>query len=320
MKKIIALLLAVLICVAMVGCNTNPTNNSDYSNNESDIIIEEIITETVVSNTESKVESTPSENVVSNTSSQTENANQETKNVIPEGGIYACTSKGVVLTAGQEWPTQCEEYDTYTYGDYKYVYNVGIVISDDTNQDTPDKSTITIYDNNIVGWVVNVLDKSKTAYGEILGNVNGKPVVSMGMMETKDGVFTREGTFGGCTHLVAAPEIPNTVVNMYEAFFMCESLVKAPQIPNSVVYLRATFALCKSLKEAPQIPSSVTNMRSALADCPSLTGTITINANPTSYERCFANVDMSKITLTGSATKETLNNLGATGENYTPIS
>lgn len=333
MKKIIALLLAVLICVAMVGCNTNPTNNSDYSNNESDIIIEETITEIVSSNDSTATESTPSENVVSNTSSQTENANQETKNVIPEGGIYTCTNKGVVLTAGQEWPAQCEEYDVYTYGDYEYVYNIGIVYGG--------SGEIYLYDNTVSGWTVGVLDKKKTSYGEILDSINGKPIVSVGARKTNENVEI--AGFSGCTKLVVAPNMPSTVVSMYYAFENCKALASVQNLPSSVIYMYGTFVDCSSLKKAPTIPDSVIAMpgafcrcdsletvptlskniddvESAFAGCTSLMGTITINFNPAKFSMCFFGVDMSKITLTGDATKETLNNLGATGENYTPIS
>jgi hypothetical protein len=48
--------------------------------------------------------------------------------------------------------------------------------------------------------------------------------------------------------------------------------------------------------------------------CTSLTGTVEINANPNDYSSCFFNVDMSKITLTGSSTM--LNEIGATGLNW----
>jgi len=47
------------------------------------------------------------------------------------------------------------------------------------------------------------------------------------------------------------------------------------------------------------IPNSVTDLSSTFNGCTSLTGTITINANPTSYNYCFNNVDMSKMTLAG---------------------
>lgn len=82
-----------------------------------------------------------------------------------------------------------------------------------------------------------------------------------------------------------------------------------------IIIVSGTFGDCTSLTEAPIIPNSVKIMNHAFEDCTSLTGIIEINANPSEYGGCFLNVDMSKITLTGSSTM--LNEIGATGLNYT---
>ena len=55
------------------------------------------------------------------------------------------------------------------------------------------------------------------------------------------------------------------------------------------------------LTATPEILSSVTNMTSIFFGCTSLTGTIEINANPTSYLRCFYNTQKA-IKLRGSST------------------
>ena len=80
----------------------------------------------------------------------------------------------------------------------------------------------------------------------------------------------------------------------------------------------------KYLTTAPVIPETITSMKFAFDFCTKLTGTITINANinlsnTNTYKYCFLFADMSNVTLTGSAPKEVLNALGATGDNYTPI-
>ena len=61
-------------------------------------------------------------------------------------------------------------------------------------------------------------------------------------------------------------------------------------------------------------------MSYAFSGCTALEGEIEINiVNLEDYEYCFDGVDMSKIRLTGTASKEIKNLLGSTGENYTPI-
>ena len=54
-------------------------------------------------------------------------------------------------------------------------------------------------------------------------------------------VFEMGGTFRGCTDLRTAPEIPSSVIFMYETFRGCTSLTTAPAIPNSVTDMGGTF-------------------------------------------------------------------------------
>ena len=97
------------------------------------------------------------------------------------------------------------------------------------------------------------------------------------------------------------------------------------QIPGEIlgypIYsMIGLFENCTNLKKAPAIPSSIEHMDKAFAGCTSLEGQIEINVvNLESYTDCFKGVDMSKIRLTGTASKEIKNLLGSTGENYTPI-
>ena len=122
--------------------------------------------------------------------------------------------------------------------------------------------------------------------------------------------------------------IPNSVTDMDYFFNNCPYLVKAPNIPNSVVTLQCTFISCTNLTTAPAIPNSVTNMWGTFQGCTSLTGTITINTNHITTKdssvqntcyTCFSGVNMNNITLTGEASKEVLNLIGSTGQNWTPI-
>ena len=124
-------------------------------------------------------------------------------------------------------------------------------------------------------------------------------------------------TFSDCTSITKAPVIPDSVTSMYGTFDGCTNLIEAPLIPNSVTNMNATFQGCTNLTKAPVIPNSVTKMSCTFDNCTNLTGEIEIDANPSSYTWCFRSVDMSKITLTGTSTM--LNEIGATGNNWTPI-
>lgn len=135
------------------------------------------------------------------------------------------------------------------------------------------------YDEGIDGWKVSVKDNSKTVYGAILGEINGRPV--------KDLTYT----FYACKNLVEPPKMPSTVVNMYMTFAHCENL-KHGVIPMAVEELNGTFLGCKSMEtvspipstchtingmckyctsllEAPEVPSSVKNQYEAFLSCKS---------------------------------------------------
>ena len=84
-------------------------------------------------------------------------------------------------------------------------------------------------------------------------------------------VTTMNYTFGGCSSLITAPEIPSGVTEMISTFYGCTGLITAPEIPSSVTYMYGTFAGCTSLTKAPKIPSKVKNISSAFSNCTSLT-------------------------------------------------
>ena len=259
---------------------------------------------------------------------------------VPEGATYTAAD-GTVYNPGDEFPETVNTGDVYTYGDYRYCYNG----YDDLG---PGNSAINPWsiDESQNGWGVCVVRSScnKTTMGPILETINGKPIVNMC------------STFSGCKNLTQAPIIPSTVTNLRAAFETCTSLTEEglPIIPNSVTNMSETFQACTALTDlsdfvipssvtrlyntfvrctsliaAPVIPSGVTDMRGTFQQCKALTGTITINTNNitnTDYvpvgscANCFRLVDMTNITLTGSASKDVLNLIGRTGSNWTPIS
>lgn len=139
--------------------------------------------------------------------------------------------------------------------------------------------------------------------------------------EIPEGVINMESAFSSCTKLTTPPSIiPSTVTNMKNAFAGCSALETTPKISAEVTNLDMdhAFAYDSSLKRVHTIPEGVISLRYTFAWCSRLSGTIEINAEPTSYVSCFAGVDMSNVTLTGSSSL--LDELGATGQYYAPKS
>ena len=163
--------------------------------------------------------------------------------VVPEGGTYKL-SNGTVYNAGEQLPCNHNIWSTevFTYGDYKYIHY-----------------------SSKGGWEVSlnldVTDKNKATYGEILKTINGAPVTSL------------NGTFRECTSMTSVPAIPETVTHMYGTFYGCtltdlSSLI----IPSGVKDLGGTFRECKSLVVAPDIShcALLTNLDYTFYGCESL--------------------------------------------------
>lgn len=118
-----------------------------------------------------------------------------------------------------------DEYEYFTLstiiGDYKY-----------------------IFDLEIGGWSVHVLDKTKMEYGPIEDEINGIPVRSL------------DYTFHWCKNLRVAPAIPKSVTHMSGTFVMCENLedVSKVVIPDAVFYtIEQIFgSCCKKLTAYPK--------------------------------------------------------------------
>ena len=226
--------------------------------------------------------------------------------VIPEGGKYTAAD-GTVYNPGDGYPGVISTGDMYEYKNYRYKYNHSKVFA---------LNSWTI-DENQNGWGVECI-KNVADPGPILQEINNEPIVNL------------DYTFATRSSLTNIPIIPDTVTSMDSTFYYCTSLADLSDlvIPESVTNMSWTFVGCKNLVTAPNIPSSVTNMMCTFYECYSLEGTITINTNyisNTKYQAeygccyCFKSVDMTNITLTGSASKDVLNLIGSTGNNWTPI-
>lgn len=117
-------------------------------------------------------------------------------------------------------------------------------------------------------------------------------------------------------NLVATPQIPDGVKNMYECFYendelktvtnipnsvedisacftLCPKLENCPDLPDSVTNLTGTFWGCTRLKNIPKLPMFVANMDRTFYGCSSLAGDVVIPDTVISMESCF---DGTKIT------------------------
>lgn len=202
---------------------------------------------------------------------------------IPQGMVYTLHD-GTVLQAGDNFPETCTPGDKVVYGDYHYGYEC-LYTYDVTGEekvewmlckDIPTPSDSGVTQEDISGcWLPMVSDRTKTRYGPIETQINGKPIGALWM------------TFYGCKNMTVAPEIPDGVTSISVAFYDCVSL-----------------------KTAPRIPESVERMMSTFQNCSSLTGDVEIHANLNkrslwSYYATFANTQH-PINLTGTTPEEDL--------------
>ena len=134
------------------------------------------------------------------------------------------------------------------------------------------------YDESYGGWIVYKTNTEKSQYEPILESINGKPIKAL------------ENTFYANDLLTVAPEIPFGVEVLWGTFCDCTSLVTAPTIPSSVIHMDYYI----------------------FGHCESLAGTITINANPSSYQYCFAGVDFSQQNITLEGTSDILDEIRGT--------
>lgn len=98
-------------------------------------------------------------------------------------------------------------------------------------------------------------------------------------------------------------------------FYGCTSLVTAPVIPDSVTSMNYTFYGCTSLVNAPTIPNSVTGMTGTFQNCANLTGIVRINSSRVSNATNIFTGTTKNITVqvpSGSTTYTTINALTTT--------
>ena len=154
-------------------------------------------------------------------------------------------------------------------------------------------------------------------------------------------------TFNNCTSLVIAPAIPSTIAHMTGTFQDCTSLTTAPVLPDGLITMNSVFKNCSSLKtyagstdadgdfSGYVIPETVTNMFSTFYSCWPLQKApiiphsvtdmsytfystcigdlVTINANPTSYDKCFWNTWQPIVLTTTDGACTVLSEIAATG-------
>ncbi len=183
-----------------------------------------------------------------------------------EGLTVTSSTQGVVFTKSDGTTAgdinNIETGDIVKYGDYEYHYNQRFYY-DRYSSEWKDDTTIG-------GWGVQIIDRTKTDYGELCGTIFDKKVKCLNWL------------FGG---LGSRPN---------------ENIVRSPRIPNSVESMADTFHGCSKLTNIDKIPSSVQHMDYAFWGC-NLNGTIIIDANPISYNNWVGWSGEGNITITGSS-------------------
>lgn len=135
--------------------------------------------------------------------------------------------------------------------------------------------------------------------GTIPAEINGKPVKTMNSTfigcsvliyapVIPDSVTNIDNTFNGCTGLISAPIIPDKVINMKGTFLGCSNLTQPPIIPEGVTDLTNTFGGCRSLAQAPLIPDGIVNISNTFQGCTALTQAPAIPNSVTNMSGVFS--------------------------------
>ena len=101
--------------------------------------------------------------------------------------------------------------------------------------------------------------------------------------------------------------MPDTIIDMSQAFQGCIALEYCPDIPNSVVYLSQTFAECTALKTPPKISANVENMQicfgqSGITTMPDLRHCSKLTTLASAFFNCHNIVDASDFYIPESVT------------------
>ena len=201
--------------------------------------------------------------------------------IIPEGCTYTLYD-GTVLTAGQNFPEICTAGDKVTYGDYLYGYECIYAKNVDNKdewylwKDNFDSGDSGLIESDAFGsWSVMVADQTKTSYGVIASEINGKPIKTL-----------------------------------YATFYECVNMTEAPKIPSTITAMTATYNRCIALEKAPVIPSNVERIMMSFMNCMALSGDVVINAKLDKSLEWFYTDTFSgtgnKINLTGETPEEDL--------------
>ncbi len=166
--------------------------------------------------------------------------------VIPMGATYT-KADGTVLKAGEDFPENVTNGDSYIYGDLEYRYNYYF------------NGTSWAINDRQKGWAVNAIDKTKSTY-TVLDSINGVNVTklfytfescrnlkSLTLPSTISEISNR--SFRYCVKLENI-DIPNNVSKIgQEAFVGCESLVSIHIPENVSVFSSTVISNCPNLKE-----------------------------------------------------------------------
>ena len=100
---------------------------------------------------------------------------------------------------------------------------------------------------------------SYTEDGKILGTVPA--YISEDGGETYISVTSMVHTFYDCDELIIAPEIADTVTDMFLTFYQASNLTTAPnKIPDSVIDFSYAFANCERLNTVPMLGKNIADM------------------------------------------------------------
>ena len=178
-------------------------------------------------------------------------------------GAFHCT----ILSNGTE--IYCAEVQT------------SLKLSNDTSF-AADDDYFYVYKEDLGGYEVKCIDKTKAEYGAIKTGINGIDTVKLA-----DEMFNDIGLSYNHT-LMKAPEIPNTVISISSgAFYACDNLASIT-IPDSVTSIGYfAFRACNSLTSIT-IPDSVTSIgEEAFAGCENLTSVVIGNGVTTISHSAF---------------------------------
>ena len=202
----------------------------------------------------------------------------------------------------------------------KYITNASIIENEDNGCNIYDYSAATTYTEG--DEFPELKNGDKYVYGDFTYVYNGDTGINVAPDLGIYGVYTEaDGWYVSYTSTnpnagIILEKINNANVTcMVYTFFGNYKIETLTNIPSTIKYMEWAFGGATKLKSIPELPEDVEDMDEAFSGCTSLVGTITINAEPNSCDGCFTEVDMSKITLAGKASRETKLAMAETGLN-----